>query len=82
MGHEELKEQAVLKHTDIVMYGHTHCPCLEQTPELTILNPGSLSLPRQAGRAPSYIMMELDREGEAHYTICYLRIKPVSWFPF
>lgn len=82
MGHEELKEQAVLKHVDMVMYGHTHYPCLEQTPGLTILNPGSLSLPRQEGRAPSYIMMELDKDGEAHYTICYLRIKPVSWFPF
>lgn len=72
MGHEGLKEQAVLKKADIVMYGHTHYPCLEQTDGLTILNPGSLSLPRQEGHRPSYILMELDREGTAHYHICYL----------
>lgn len=72
MGHAGLKEQAVLKKADIVMYGHTHCPCLEQTEDLTILNPGSLSLPRQEGYRPSYILMEIDREGIAHYHICYL----------
>lgn len=31
MGHDGLKEQAALKKADIVMYGHTHYPCLEQT---------------------------------------------------
>ncbi len=72
MGHDGLKEQAALKKADIVMYGHTHYPCLEQTEGLTILNPGSLSLPRQEGRQPSYILMETDREGTAHYHICYL----------
>lgn len=73
MGHERLKEEARNKYVDIVMYGHTHMPCIEQTKGLTILNPGSLSLPRQEGREPSYIVMELDREGKAHYTICYLK---------
>lgn len=29
MGHDGLKEQAALKKADIVMYGHTHYPCLE-----------------------------------------------------
>ena len=37
-----------------------------------VINPGSLSYPRQPGRKPSYIMMELEREGEAHFTIHYL----------
>lgn len=80
MGHEGLREQAQQKRADIVMYGHTHCPCLEQTDGLTILNPGSLSLPRQEGRNPSYIVMEIDREGEAHYRICYLRTEKGWWF--
>jgi len=72
MGHEGLIEAAREQGVNIVMYGHTHKPCLVRTDGLTILNPGSLSLPRQDGRRPSYIVMELDREGQAHYTICYL----------
>ena len=58
---------------DIVMYGHTHKPHLEYCRDgLVVLNPGSLSYPRQEGRKPSYMLMELDRQGEAHFTICYL----------
>ncbi|MCI8586160.1 MAG: metallophosphoesterase [Lachnospiraceae bacterium] len=72
-GHEGLRQQAALKRADIVMYGHTHYPCVEQKPGLTILNPGSLSLPRQHGHRPSYIVMEIDREGEAHYHIGFLK---------
>lgn len=73
MGHERIREEARNRGVDIVMYGHTHRPCLEQKNELTILNPGSLSLPRQEGREPSYIMMEIDEEGIAHYAIGYLK---------
>ena len=61
---------------------HTHYPCLVHTEGLTILNPGSLSLPRQDGHKPSYILMELDREGEAHYHICYLGMKQERRFLF
>lgn len=81
-GHEGLIEQAALKKTDIAMYGHTHYPCLVHMEGLTILNPGSLSLPRQDGHRPSYILMELDREGEAHYHICYLGMKQERRFWF
>ncbi len=75
MGHERLREEAQNRQIDIVMYGHTHRPCLDQSGGVTILNPGSLSLPRQDGREPSYIVMEIDREGIAHYTICFLKKK-------
>lgn len=72
MGYERLREEALSQKVDIFMFGHTHRPCLLQEDGLTFLNPGSLTYPRQEGRKPSYILMELDREGEAHYTICYL----------
>lgn len=81
MGHEGLIEQAALRKADIVMYGHTHCPCLVHQGALTLLNPGSLSLPRQEGHRPSYMLMEIDREQEAHYHICYLGKKErPGWF--
>ena len=45
---------------------------VERRGDLTVLNPGSLSFPRQEGRRPSYMLMDLDDEGEAHFTTYYL----------
>lgn len=47
------------------MFGHTHKPYLETKDGVTILNPGSLSYPRQEGRRPSYMIMDIDEAGEA-----------------
>lgn len=69
---EELRRQARTRGKDIVMFGHTHKPYLDVQEDLTVLNPGSLSYPRQEGRRPSYIWMEIDEEGKAHYEIKYL----------
>ena len=73
VGPEHLLDVAVYREVQIAMFGHTHKPYLEELQGITMLNPGSLSYPRQDGRRPSYIQMELDREGEAHYTISYLK---------
>ena len=72
MNTEELRRQARTRGKDIVMFGHTHKPYLDIQEDLTVLNPGSLSYPRQEGRRPSYIWMEIDEEGKAHYEIRYL----------
>ena len=72
MGDSVLKEEAVSRGADIVMFGHTHRPVVEVGKKLTALNPGSLSFPRQEGRRPSYILMELDKNGEAHYHLNFL----------
>ena len=72
MGDSVLKEEAVSRGADIVMFGHTHRPMVEVGKKLTALNPGSLSFPRQEGRRPSYILMELDKNGEAHYHLNFL----------
>ncbi|NCB92598.1 MAG: metallophosphoesterase [Clostridia bacterium] len=63
-----LEEEARSREVQIVMFGHTHRPFLEQKKGLTLLNPGSLSYPRQAGRKPSFLIMEIDKNGEVHYT--------------
>lgn len=52
---------------DIAMFGHTHYPYLEEKGDIILLNPGSLTYPRQEGRQGSYLLMELDGEGEAHF---------------
>lgn len=72
MGTEMLKQEARSRGVHIVMFGHTHKPCIDIEDDLVTLNPGSLSYPRQEGHKPSYALMEIDRYGEAHYTIGYL----------
>lgn len=72
MGNEYLKEEARARGADIVMYGHTHRPVVDIEGGLVAVNPGSLTYPRQEGRKPSFVIMELDRKGEAHFTINYL----------
>ena len=72
MGNERIKQDAAHRGFDIVFYGHTHRPVVEMEKDIIAVNPGSLSYPRQDGRAPSYAIMEIDRHGEAHFTLCYL----------
>ena len=72
-GVDYLREHALEYGYDVVMYGHTHVPHLEQVEGVIVLNPGSLSYPRQAGREPSYIIMETTPDKQVHFDICYLR---------
>lgn len=67
-----LKEEALARGCNVALYGHTHRPDLEIESEITVLNPGSLSYPRQHGRKPSYAIMEIDEKRIAHYDIYYL----------
>ena len=69
---QELHRQAYARGVDIVMFGHTHRPFYEVRGGVTILNPGSLSYPRQDGRKPSFMIMELDDQGKAHFTLNFL----------
>lgn len=57
---------------DIAVVGHTHMPKIEWCGDKAVINPGSISQPRQPGRKPSYMVMEIDGDGEVHFTICYL----------
>lgn len=70
LGVDMLVDEAMSRGANIVMYGHTHRPHLEIRDDIIILNPGSLSYPRQEGRIPTYAIMEIDDEGEAHFSIC------------
>lgn len=72
LGPEHLIRDAAERGIDIAMFGHTHKPFLEERMGVTVLNPGSLSYPRQDGRKPSYMIMELDDQGLAHYTLRFI----------
>lgn len=72
IGSEMLKREAVAEGADIVMYGHTHRPVIDISKDIIAINPGSLSYPRQENRKPSYIIMETDAQGDAHFSLHYI----------
>ena len=71
-GIEDIEREAEGRGFDIVMFGHTHRPIIDYHKDVIALNPGSLSYPRQEGKRPSYIIMDLDKKGEATFEIEYL----------
>ncbi len=72
MGTDTIKREAAARRMDIVMFGHTHRPLIDTEGEVIAINPGSLSYPRQEGRRPSYILMEMDPQEELHFSLRYL----------
>lgn len=71
-GYELLKDEALSRGFDLVMYGHTHRPVVDESDGIVVLNPGSLTYPRQEGRRPSYIIMETNKKGAMDFQVKYL----------
>ncbi len=46
-----------LKKGDILIHGHTHIPCFEEKDGILIVNPGSVSIPKERSEH-SYIILE------------------------
>ena len=64
MGYDHLVREAKKRKMDMVIYGHTHRPVITEENGIKVLNPGSLAYPRQAERKYTYIIMEIDENGE------------------
>lgn len=69
---EYITEEGKARGADLVMFGHTHKPFFHQDEEIIVLNPGSVSYPRQEGRKGSYMIMEMDEEENLKFKQCYL----------
>ena len=54
---------------DIVMFGHIHVPVVEKSDGVTIVNPGSISLPRNADGRPTYIVMNAEEGKEPEFIV-------------
>ncbi len=65
-----IRSAAEKRGCQLVMYGHTHIPLLEYHPDMVVLNPGSISFPRQGDGVGTYALIEIDRTGQLHYTLC------------
>lgn len=68
----DVKRAGKEKGADFVMYGHTHIPVIDESDGIITLNPGSISLPRQEGKKPSYMILELNKKGKFHIFLEFL----------
>ncbi len=65
-----LRYKALEEGCDIALYGHTHVPFLSEAQgdgDVTILNPGSISLPRQEDRKKTFAIIEIDDNDKVSY---------------
>ena len=61
MGLSGLRYNALQNECDIALFGHTHMPYLDENEDdVTILNPGSISLPRQDDGKKNYAIIDID----------------------
>ncbi len=72
LGLDRIVEEAKERGADTVIFGHIHRPVDKKRDGVRILNPGSLTYPRQDGRRPSYMLMEFDASGNMFCNIAYL----------
>jgi putative phosphoesterase len=63
---------AVENHADFVFFGHTHVPMIKEEGPVTLINPGSLTYPRQHGRKPSYIVGTIEDGSDPVFEVRYL----------
>lgn len=66
MGFGTLRYLALENGCDIVMFGHTHKPMLDEG-DVTLINPGSLTYPRQEGHKKTFLIMEVDDDDNITY---------------
>lgn len=68
-GYETIRREGRARGMDIVIFGHTHRPLIEHEKDLIVLNPGSISYPRQDGKRCTYIIMEINPGGDATFRL-------------
>lgn len=72
MNTRRLRDEAKVRGVDIVLFGHTHKPYIDVEGDLKVINPGSLSYPRQEGRQASYVVMEINANGNADFELKFV----------
>ncbi len=57
-----LAKTAKEKGASVALFGHTHVPFCKEIDGVLVLNPGSLSLPRQERSVPTYMVLHVQGE--------------------
>ena len=71
-GYDRICREALRRKADIVMFGHIHRPVQKEKDGILLLNPGSISYPRQEGRRSTYMVMEIKAGNEMHVELKYV----------
>lgn len=71
-GLQNLYYSALEHEADYVIFGHLHRPIIETYSGITMLNPGSITAPRQEDRRPTYMILQLMDNGEVEYEMKYV----------
>lgn len=66
---QTIRKEAIARGMDIVMFGHTHRPLIQVEDEITLINPGSISYPRQQDGKCTYIMLKVSDNGEFSFEL-------------
>ena len=75
VGYDESQLAATAKAygCDTALYGHTHVPQNTRYQGITVVNPGSITQPRQDGRRPTFCVCDVDPAGDLHFTVNYIK---------
>jgi putative phosphoesterase len=58
--HDNLRSIGIENNADIVIYGHSHIPVVDDKAKPIVVNPGSISLPRNHDLLRTYLIIEID----------------------
>ena len=67
-----IPDEAKSRGAGICFFGHTHRPVEEKKDGIYVINPGSLSYPRQMNHRPSYMIIEEEDNGRLHFHQAYV----------
>ena len=72
MGRGPMCADAARDECDIVLYGHTHRELIEWEGNILVINPGSLTYPRNENHTPSYAVLTIDKDLQVDVELRYL----------
>ena len=72
-GTQNLEYAALEQGCDIAVYGHTHVPAVIRREDITVVNPGSVSFPRQTPRRKTFMIMEIYKDGTVDFNLVELK---------
>lgn len=71
-GIDNLIYKAEERDADIVFFGHTHVPFIDEIDGVMVINPGSLTYPRQERHMETYVVMNVMPDGEIEADIKFI----------
>lgn len=66
---QEMVDMARENGASMVFFGHTHEPFLDTSGEIKVCNPGSITLPRQPGGRPTYLVVTREDDGSKEFVV-------------